>query len=176
VPQIAIETAYLVISNAPFVIDWANESLQLASNRLVDGSILSLSGTLSGIFYNETAGSTYMIYYSDAKGLWTPQPWLQIENATLMTQPVSTTCTTTLHFTLGGPSNAVWNLPMIPAGACYTVNDAFQQQSHTTGNTDLPSWSAVLGSTAAILILAVALVFSRKRKLASAPLFLAHGK
>jgi len=165
VPQIAIETSYLVISNASYVIDWANESLQWSS-RFADGSTVSVSGTLDAIFYNKTAGSTYMIYYSNSKGLWTPQPRLQIENATLTThsvQSVTLTCTTTLSFTVSGPQNGVWNLPMIPAGTCYTVND-MTQQSHTTGNTDIQFWPMVLASSGGAVTVAGTLVFWRNRR------------
>jgi hypothetical protein len=138
VPQIAIETSYLVIGNASYVIDWANKSLQ-STNHFADGSTISVSGELDAIFYNKTAGSTYMIYYSNARGLWNPQPRLQIQNATLTTQTVSLTCTTTLSFTVSGPPNAVWNLPMIPAGACYTISDdtATNPYRHQHGHSDL---------------------------------------
>jgi hypothetical protein len=158
VPQIAIETSYLVISNASYVIDWANESFQF-SNRLADGSTVSVSGKLDAIFYNKTVGSTYMIYYSNAKGLWNPQPQLQIENATLTTQSVTLTCTTTVSFTVSWSSNGVGNLPMIPAGACYTVSEITSQQSHSPGDVYIPIPATSLALIGVVVIIAATLVF-----------------
>jgi hypothetical protein len=166
VPQIAIETGYLVIKNASYVIDWANRSLQF-SNRPVDGSTITVSGKLDAIFYNKTAGSTYMIYYSNVKGLLNPQPRLQIQNATLTTHSVASTCTTTLSFTVSGPPNGIWNLPMIPTGACYTVSDVTQQLPHTVSNAGAPMWVIVL--TLGGVIVAGAFAFLRNRRRDSAP-------
>ena len=138
VPQIANASSFLVISNASYVIDWANQSFQW-SNDLADGSTIRVSGHMAAIFYNKTAGSTFMIYHSNAKGLWNPQPQLQIENATLTTQTITPTCTITLTFTVSGPPNGIWNLPMIPAGACYTVTNTAEQNSETVGNINIPT-------------------------------------
>jgi hypothetical protein len=163
VPQVAIETSYLVISNASYVVDWANESFQFG-NRLADGSTVSVSGKLDAIFYNKTAGSTYMIYYSNANGLWNPQPQLQIENATLTTQSVTLTCTTTLSFTVSWSSNAVGNLPMIPAGACYTVREIAPQQSQTAGDMYIPMRVISLASIGVVVIIAATLAFLTNRR------------
>jgi len=163
VPQIAIETSYLVIHNASYVIDWSNQSLQ-SSSRFVDGSTLTVSGRVMVIFYNKTAGSTYPIYYSNAKGLWKPQPQLQITNATLTTQPVAATCTTTLSFTVSGSSNGDWNLPMIPAGPCYTATNMTQQQAPTPGSTDIPNWEPILALACVALIILVTLAFFIARR------------
>jgi hypothetical protein len=168
VPQVAIETSYLVISNATYLIDWANESFQ-SSSRLVDGRTISISGELDTIFYNRTAGSTYPIYYSNARGLWDPQPQLQIENATLTTQSVTLTCTTTLSFTVSGPPNGVWNLPMIPAGACYTVTEITPQQSHTVGGMDIPIRAMLLASIGVVVITAATLAILTNRRKLSGP-------
>jgi hypothetical protein len=163
VPQIAVETSYLVINNTSYVIDWANQSFQFG-NRLVDRSAVSVTGRLDVIFYNKTAGSTYWIYYSNAYGLWNPQPRLRIENATLTAQS-STSCTTTLTFTVSGSSNGVWNLPMIPAGDCYTIAN-MPEQSATADSTGIPYSGALLlaSSVAAFLVAALALAFIRKRR------------
>jgi hypothetical protein len=158
VPQIAIETSYLVIHNASYVVDWTNQSLQ-SRNRFVDGSNVTVSGRLTPIFYNKTAGSTYPIYYSNAKGLWKPQPQLQITNATLTTQPVAVTCTTTLSFTVSGSSTGVWNLPMIPAGACYTVTNVAPQQAPTPGSTDISTWGLIVALVGVALVIGGTLVF-----------------
>jgi hypothetical protein len=130
VPQIAIMTSYLSINNASYVIDWANHTFQ-GNHQLTDGSTINVSGALTPIFYNKTVGATFMVYRSNAGMILNPQPEFAIQNATL-TQS-SSTCTTTLTFTVSGPSNGVWNLPMIPAGACYTVVN-LSQQSSTAGN------------------------------------------
>jgi hypothetical protein len=168
VPQIAIETSYLVIGKASFLIDWANESFR-SSNRLVDGSTVSVMGKLDEIFYNKTAGSTYMIYYSNARGLWNPQPQLQIENATLTAESVGLTCTTTLSFTVTGPPNGVWNMPMIPAGACYTVSSMGQPQSHVFDNMNLPTGTMVSVSIGVLVIVAATLAFLTNRKRENKP-------
>jgi hypothetical protein len=118
------------------------------------------------IFYNKTAGSTYLIYYSNAKGLWNPQPGLQIENATLTTQPLTTTtCTTTLTFTVSGPPNGVWNLPMIPAGTCSTINNLSEQQSATAGQTGALFRVIVPISSGLALIVVGTLILMRKRRM-----------
>ena len=98
-----------------------------------------------------------MIYASNTKGLWNPQPQLEIQNATLTTQSISSattesqsvgsTCTTTLTFTASGPPNEVWNLPMIPPGACNTVRNMAQQQPYTVGNVDTPIPLMLLASS-----------------------------
>ena len=168
VPQIAIETSYMVIHNATYVIDWANQSLQ-PTNRFADGSSVTVWGKLEAIFYNKTAGSTYSIYYSNAKGRWNPQPSLQIINATLTTQSVAVTCTTTLSFTVSGPPNGVWNLPMIPAGACYTVTNIAQQQSPAPGYVDIPSWELALALISLGVIVVGTLAFLRNRRKRVAP-------
>ena len=165
VPQIAIETSYLVINNLSYVIDWANGSLQ-SSSRPVDGSAISVSGKLDAIFYNKTAGSTYMIYYSYAKGLWNPQPRLEIQNATLTAYSVVSTCTTTLSFTVTGSPSGVWNLPMIPAGACYMVSDVTPQPSHIVSIVEVPIWVMVL--TLGGVIVAGTFAFFRNRRRDSA--------
>ena len=162
VPQIAVQESYLVIGNAPYVIDWVNETFQ--SNRLADGSTISVSGKLDPIFYNKTAGSTYMIYRSNAKGLWNPQPHIQIQNASLTAQPVA--LTTTLSFMASGSSNGVWNTPMIPTGTYYAVSDSAQQ--HAINNLDIPSGVMILAIAVGVgAILAGMLAFSRKRSSAS---------
>jgi hypothetical protein len=92
VPQIVRVSSFLVISNASYVIDWANQSFQ-GSNGLADGSTISVSGNLAPILYNKTAGSTFSIYASNAKGLWNPQPQLEIQNATLTTQSIDSATT-----------------------------------------------------------------------------------
>jgi hypothetical protein len=163
VPQIAIETSYLVISNVSYVIDWVNESFQF-SNRLADRSAVSVSGKLDAIFYNKTAGSTYMIYYSNAKGLWNPQPQLQIENATLTNQSVTLTCTTTLSFRVSWSSNGVGNLPMIPAGACYTVSETTPQPSYAVGDVYLPIPVTMLALIGVVVIIATTLLFLTNRR------------
>jgi hypothetical protein len=165
VPQIAVERSYLVINNTAYVIDWANKT-QGFSSGLVDGSTISVSGRLNAIFYNKTAGSTYVVYYSKAKGLWKPQPGLQIENATLTTQSTTSTCTTTLTFTVSGAANGTWNLPMIPAGACYTVN-GITQQSHTA-TMNLPSWATILASGSVTLLIGGTIGVLVKRRKAPA--------
>jgi len=162
VPQIAIETSYLVINRTTYVINWANETRQ-PINQLVDGSTVAVSGRLDAIFYNTTAGSTYTIYYSNAKGLWKPQPPFQIENATLVTQSVTSTCTTTLTFTVIGEPNGTWNLPMIPSGACFTATST-TQQSQTTGTMEFPAWAVILASTSAALVVAGTIVSLIKRR------------
>jgi hypothetical protein len=84
VPQTAIASSFLVINKTSYVINWANRSFQW-NNPLFDGETVSVSGKLAPIFYNKTAGSTFLIYHSNVEGLWSPQPELQIENATLTT-------------------------------------------------------------------------------------------
>lgn len=126
VPQIAMASSFLVIQNEPYVVRWADQTFQ-SNNQLTDGSTISVSGNLVPVVYNKTAGSTYPIYASNVMGLWNPQPQLQIQNATLTTGTISSTCTTTLTFTVSGTPNGVWNLPMIPTGACYTVRNITQQ-------------------------------------------------
>ena len=161
VPQIAIETSYLVVNYTTYVIDWANQSLQF--NHRPDGSTIRVMGRLDAIFYNKTAGSTYMIYYSNANGLWNPQPRFQIENATLTTQSAASTCTTTLTFTVSGTSNGLWHLPMIPAGACYTINNLPEQQPATVDRTGIPFQVIVIISSGLALILVATLALLRKR-------------
>ena len=175
VPQIARVSSFLVISNASYVIDWANQSFQW-SNRLADGSTISVSGDLTPIFYNKTAGSTFMIYASNTKGLWNPQPQLEIQNATLTTQsigsvttqsqPIGSTCTTTLTFTVSGPPNGVWNLPMVPAGACITVRNMAQEQSYAVGKVDISIPVMVVASSVGGvgLIIFCALMFMKTRR------------
>ena len=175
VPQIARVSSFLFIKNASYVIDWANQSFQW-SNGLTDGSTVSISGDLSSIFYNKTAGSTFMIYASNAKGLLNPQPQLEIQNATLTTQSIGSvttqsrsigsTCTTTLTFTVTGPPNGVWNLPMLPAGVCNTVRNMAQQQSYLVGNVDVPIPVMVLASGVGgvALIMFCALMFMKTRR------------
>jgi hypothetical protein len=163
VPQIAMLSSFLVIKNASYVIDWANQSLRW-NNQLADGSTISVSGKLAPIFYNKTSGSTFLIYHSNVRGLWSPQPELQIQNATLTTQPIVSTCTTTLTFTVSGPPNGVWNPPMIPAGACYTIANT-AQQPHTVGSMDIPIPVAVLASSAGVGVIIVGtLMLLRKRR------------
>lgn len=82
VPQIAIVTSFLVINNAPYVIDWANQTLE-SNAHIRQGSGISIVGYLAPIIYNKTAGSTYPVYHSNANDTWNPQPQLQIENATI---------------------------------------------------------------------------------------------
>ena len=84
VPQVATASSFLVINNTSYVIDWANQSFE-RNNQLSDGSTVSVTGDLASIFYNKTAGSTFQIYHSNVKGIWNPQPELQIQNATLTT-------------------------------------------------------------------------------------------
>jgi hypothetical protein len=175
VPQIARVSSFLVISNASYVIDWANQSFQWSSG-VADGSTTSVSGDLAPIFYNKTAGSIFMIYASNSKGLWNPQPQLEIRNATLATQSISSvttqlqsigsTCTTTLTLTVSGPPNGVWNLPLVPAGACNTVSNMAQQQSYAVGNVDIPIPVMVLASGVGGvgLIVFCALMFMRIRR------------
>lgn len=167
VPQIALVSSFLVISNGSYVIDWANQSFQW-SNGLADASIISVSGDPAPIFYNKTAGSTFLIYHSNAKGLWNPQPQLEIQNATLTTQSqsIGSTCTTTLTFTVSGPPSGVWNLPMIPAGACYTIRNIAQQPAYTLGTVDMPISVIVLVSSVAgvSLIIFCALMFMKTRR------------
>jgi hypothetical protein len=169
VPEIAIEISYLASGNGTYVIDWANQSLQW-NNRLSDGSAINVSGTLEPILYNKTTGSTYPIYYSNANGLWNPQPGFQIQNATLTAELAASTCTTTLTFTVSGPPNGTWNLPMIPAGACYTLNNVAQQPQATsnTGTQTPPSIVAIAG-VAAFAIATFVLTLLKKRKHAAQP-------
>jgi len=82
VPQIAMVSSFLVINNTPYVIDWANQTLQ-SNTHLTEGSGISVLGYLAPITYNKTAGSTYPVYHSNTNGTWNPQPQLQIENATI---------------------------------------------------------------------------------------------
>ncbi len=152
VPQIAIMASYLSINNASYVIDWTNRTLQV-NNQLTDGSTISVSGSLIPIFYNKTLGATFMIYRSNAGAMLNPQPEFKIQNATLM-ESTSSTCTTTLTFTVSGTSNGVWNLPIIPAGACYTVVNV-TQQSTNTGNVGIPIQTILLTSNVSGLILIV---------------------
>ena len=159
VPQIAWSSSFLVIRNASLVIDWTNQSFQ-STNRLADGSTISVSGHLDVIFYNKTAGSTFVIYHSNAKGLWNPQPQLQIENATLTTQATAPTCTITLTFAESGPSNGTSNLPMIPAGACYTVTNTAEQQSEIVGNINIPTPAVIAG----VGLVTVAALMSMKNR------------
>ena len=164
VPQIAMGSSFLVINNASYVIDWANQSFQ-RNNQLSDGSTVSVSGNLAPIFYNRTAGSTFLIYGSNVKGLWNPQPELQIQNATLTTQPIVSTCTTTLTFTVSGPPNGISNLPMIPAGPCYTTITNTALQPQTISSVDIPLPVIVLASSAGGGVIMVgALMFLRKRR------------
>jgi len=175
VPQIAMVSSFLVISNASYVIDWANQSIQW-TNGLADGSTISVSGDLAPIFYNKTAGSTFIIYHSNVEGLWNPQPELQIRNATLTTQligsvktqseSIGSTCTTTLTFTVSGPPNGVWNLPMVPAGTCITVRNIAPQESYAVGNVDIPIPVMVLASSVGgvSLIMFCALMFMKTRR------------
>jgi hypothetical protein len=151
VPLIALEASYLVIRNEPYVIDWANVSFPW-SGHIADGDAISIAGLLTPIFYNKTAGSTYMIYYSNTKGIWNPQPSLAIQNATLSTQSVNSTCTTTLTFTVSGPPNVVWSMPMIPTGACYTIINTAEQQPHTPDDVNNPTWPIVLAASGACII------------------------
>jgi disulfide bond formation protein DsbB len=165
----------LVINNVSYVIDWANQSFQW-SNELADGSTISVSGELAPIFYNKTAGSTFIIYHSNVEGLWNPQPELQIQNATLTTQLISSvttlsqsigsTCTTTLTFTVSRPPNQVWNLPMVPPGACTTVRNMAPQESYTVGNVEIPIPVMVLASSVGGvgLIMFCALMFMKTRR------------
>ena len=163
VPQIAMLSSFLVIKNASYVIDWANHSFQW-NNQLADESTISVSGNLAPIFYNKTAGSTFLIYHSNVRGLWNPQPELQIQNATSTTQPIVSTCTTTLTFTVSGPPNGVWNPPMIPAGTCYTIRNT-AQEPHTVGSMDIPIPVTLLVSSAGVGVIIVGtLVFLRKRR------------
>ena len=168
VPQVAMETSYLVIRNASYVIDWANQSSQ-PSSRLVDGSTLSVLGRLDVIFYNKTAGSMYMIYYSNSKGLWNPQPQLQIENGTLTTASSTITCATTVGSTLSGPPTAVWNPSMIPAGACYAIYEMPQQEPQTTGNMDIASWTVLVASCAVAVVMVGTIACLRLRMTRSNP-------
>jgi hypothetical protein len=157
-------SSFLVINNASYVIDWANQSFQ-RNNQLSDGSTVSVSGNLAPIFYNRTAGSTFLIYGSNVKGLWNPQPELQIQNATLTTQPIVSTCTTTLTFTVSGPPNGISNLPMIPAGPCYTTITNTALQPQTISSVDIPLPVIVLASSAGGGVIMVgALMFLRKRR------------
>ncbi len=158
VPQIAMMTSYLNINNASYVINWANRTFE-GNNQLTDGSIITISGDLTPIFYNKTVGATFMVYRSNAGTILNPQPEFEIQNATL-TQSPSTTCTTTITFTVSGPSNGVWNLPMIPAGACYTVVN-LSQQSSNAGNAD--SIQTILLASGLILII-LGLVLMKKSR------------
>ena len=174
VPQIAMVSSFLVINNTSYVVDWANQSFQ-SNNQLSDGGRISVSGELTPIFYNRTAGSTFIIYHSNAKGLWNPQPQLDIQNATLTTQSngsvttrsqsISSTCTATLTFTVSGPPDGIWNLPMIPAGACYAVRNMAQQQSYV-GNAHV-SWiilASSVGGAVWIIFCAVMLTKIRRKE------------
>ncbi len=147
VPQIARVSSFLVISNASYVIDWANQSFQW-SNGLADGSTISVSGDLAPIFYNKTAGSMFMIYASNAKGLWNPQPQLEIRYA-IVNDSIDRFSNYTIainRFNLHNNVNVYikrtteWKstLPMVPQGACNTVRNIAQQQSYAVGNVDIP--------------------------------------
>ena len=162
VPQIAMASSFLVVDNASYVIDWANQSFQ-RSNQLSDGSTVSVSGKLGPVFYNKTAGSTFPIYHSNVTGLWDPQPELQIQNATLTTQPIVSTCTTTLTLTVTGQPTGVSNLPMVPAAPCYTTITNTAQQPQTIGITLLPV--TVLASSAGVGVILVGMsIFLRKQR------------
>jgi hypothetical protein len=143
VPQIAMPSSFLVIQDEPYVIRWANQTFQ-SNNQLTDGTTISITGDLAPVVYNKTAGSTYPIYASNSMGLWNPQPQLQIQNATLTTGTISS-CTTTLTYTVSGTPNGVWNLPMIPTGACYTVRNA-EQQPYAFGNVAIQIPAILLAS------------------------------
>ena len=174
-PQIAMVSSFLVINNTSYVVDWANQSFQ-SNNQLSDGSTISVSGKLTPIFYNRTAGSTFIIYHSNAKGLWNPQPQLEIQSATLTTQSngsettqpqsITSSCTATLTFTVSGPADGIWNLPMIPAGDCYTVRDMAQQQSYAVGNADISEMilASSVGGAGLIIFCAVMLAKSRRKE------------
>jgi len=153
-------TSYLSINNASYVIDWTNRTLQV-NNQLTDGSTISVSGNLIPIFYNKTIGATFMIYRSNPGVMLNPQPEFKIQNATLM-ESTSSTCTTTLTFTVSGPSNGVWNLPMIPAGACYTVVNVTQQSSNT-GNVGIQTILLASNVSGPILII-LGLLFLKRSK------------
>jgi len=162
VPQIAIMTGYLSINNASYVIDWANRTFQV-NNHLTDESTITVSGDLIPIFYNKTLGATFMIYRSNAGAVLNPQPEFKIQNATLG-ESTSSTCTATLTFTVSGPSNGIWNLPMIPAGACYTVVN-ITQQSYSAGNVGIPIQTITLASNVSGLILiALGMLFLKRSK------------
>jgi len=168
VPEIAMQASYLVIKNDSYVIDWANQSFRM-NTSLVDGSIINLLGKLSPVFYNKTAGSTYMVYYSNMEGMWNPQPSLQIQNATLTSQAVvetnestALTCETTLVFTVTGSTIGVWNPPMISSDACYTVSDASQHLITDGANNSMRMIG--LASTIMFVVMVVALALFRRRK------------
>jgi len=173
VPQISMVSSFLVINNTSYVVDWANQSFQ-SNNQLSDGSRISVSGKLAPIFYNKTAGSTFIIYHSNAKGLLNPQPQLDIQNATLTTQSngsvtirsqsISSSCTTTLTFTVSGPPNGIWNLPMIPAGSCYAVRNMSQQPSYSLGSADIPLMVLAAGVCGVGLIIFCAVMFTKTRR------------
>lgn len=165
VPQIAMMSSFLVIQNESYVISWANKTFQ-SNNQLTDGSTLSVSGNLSPVVYNKTAGSTYPIYASSAMGLWNPQPELQIQNATL-TATLLSTCTTTLTFAVSSTPNGVWNLPMIPIGACYTVQNLTQQQPNAVDNVAIPMpWTLLVSLVGGIglVVLATSMFVKRARQ------------
>jgi hypothetical protein len=152
-------TSYLGINNASYVIDWANRTFQV-NNQLTVGSTVSVSGSLVSIFYNKTLGATFMVYTSNAGTMLNPQPEFEIQNATLL-ESASSTCTTTLTFTVSGPSNGVWNLPMIPAGACYTVVNTTQQSSNV-GNpiqTILPA-----SNVSGLILIILGLLFLKRSR------------
>ena len=155
VPQIAIASSFLAINNASYVIDWANQSFQW-NNQLSDGSTISVSGKLAPIFYNKTAGSTFLIYHSNLKGLWNPQPEVQIQNTTL-TATLPSTCTTTLTF----PESVT------PIGACYTFQSITQQQPNAVDNVAIPMPWALLFSLVGgigLVVLATSMFVKRARQ------------
>ncbi|MFI5449359.1 MAG: hypothetical protein ACHQ03_06305 [Candidatus Bathyarchaeia archaeon] len=160
VPQIAVMTSYLSINNSSYVIDWANRTFQ-GNNQLTDGSIISVSGGLTPIFYNKTVGATFMVYRSNAGTMVNPQPEFEIQNATL-TQSPNSTCTTTLTFTVSGPSNGVWNLPMIPAGACYTVVNVSQQSSNA--NVGSIQTNLLASNVGGLILITLGLLFMKRSR------------
>lgn len=82
-----------------------------------------------------------MIYASNAKGLWNPQPQLEIQNATLTTQSINSV--TTQPQSIGS-----------------------QQQSYAVGNVDIPIPAMVLASSigGVGLIIFCALIFVKTRR------------
>ena len=159
-PQIAMMTSYLSINNASYVINWTNRTFQV-NNQLTEGSTVTVSGSLVPIFYNKTLGATFMIYRSNAGTILNPQPEFEIQNATLM-ESVNSTCTTTLTFTVNGPSNGVWNLPMIPAGTCYTLVNTMQQPSNVSNSIQT---ILITSNVSGLILIILGLLFLKRSRL-----------
>jgi len=161
VPQIATMTGYLNINNASFVIDWANRTFQV-NNQLTDGATVSVSGSLSPIFYNKTLGATFLIYRLGTGSVMSPQPEFEIQNATLM-ESINSTCTATLTFTVSGSPNGVWNLPMIPSEDCYTIMNSTPPSYSTNVSTSIQT-ILLASSASGILLMCLGLLFLNRSR------------